>query len=84
MWPMFYKITAIAKKELFYAMPFGLTAWLCGTRFIDRRNPDRAKASMNAALEYVKEESVCRELLSTLHLLSYNSQDFESNYNYLY
>ena len=59
MWPMFYKITAIAKKELFYAMPFGLTAWLCGTRFIDRRNPDKAKASMNAALEYVKENSVC-------------------------
>ncbi|XP_050724968.1 1-acyl-sn-glycerol-3-phosphate acyltransferase alpha-like isoform X2 [Eriocheir sinensis] len=58
MWPMFYKITAIAKKELFYAMPFGLTAWLCGTRFIDRRNPDRAKASMNAALAYVKEEKV--------------------------
>lgn len=58
MWPMFYKITAIAKKELFYAMPFGLTAWLCGTRFIDRRNPDKAKASMNAALEYVKENSV--------------------------
>lgn len=58
MWPMFYKITAIAKKELFYAMPFGLTAWLCGTRFIDRRNPDKAKSSMNAALAYVKEKSV--------------------------
>ncbi|XP_064092440.1 1-acyl-sn-glycerol-3-phosphate acyltransferase alpha-like isoform X2 [Macrobrachium nipponense] len=56
MWPMFHKITAIAKKELFYAMPFGLTAWLCGTRFIDRRNPDRAKSSMNAALDYVKEK----------------------------
>ncbi|XP_047492350.1 1-acyl-sn-glycerol-3-phosphate acyltransferase alpha-like [Penaeus chinensis] len=58
MWPMFEKITAIAKKELFYAMPFGMTAWLCGTRFIDRRNPERAKMSMNKALEYVTEEKV--------------------------
>lgn len=63
MWPMFHKITAIAKKELFYAMPFGITAWLCGTRFIDRRNPDKAKASMNAALDYVKEKSVSGYLL---------------------
>ncbi|ROT78907.1 1-acyl-sn-glycerol-3-phosphate acyltransferase alpha [Penaeus vannamei] len=58
MWPMFEKITAIAKKELFYAMPFGMTAWLCGTRFIDRGNPERAKMSMNKALEYVTEEKV--------------------------
>ena len=55
---MFQKISAIAKKELFYAMPFGFTAWLCGTRFIDRSNPDKAKASMNAALDYCKDNSV--------------------------
>ncbi|XP_076062772.1 1-Acylglycerol-3-phosphate O-acyltransferase 1 [Oratosquilla oratoria] len=58
MWPIFQKISAIAKKELFYAMPFGLTAWLCGTRFIDRSNPQKAKDSMNIALEYVKKNNV--------------------------
>ncbi|KAL7647135.1 UNVERIFIED_CONTAM: hypothetical protein RMT77_002393 [Armadillidium vulgare] len=58
MWPIFCKISAIAKKELFYAMPFGFTAWLCGTRFIDRSNPQRAKDSMNAALAYCKENKV--------------------------
>ncbi|CAL4093408.1 unnamed protein product, partial [Meganyctiphanes norvegica] len=57
-WPMLNKISAIAKKELFYAMPFGFTAWLCGTRFIDRRNPDKAKESMNIALEYIKENNI--------------------------
>lgn len=58
MWPVFCKISAIAKKELFYAMPFGFTAWLCGTRFIDRSNPQKAKDSMNAALNYCKENKV--------------------------
>ncbi|MCL4141631.1 UNVERIFIED_CONTAM: hypothetical protein GTU68_024303 [Idotea baltica] len=58
MWPIFVKISAIAKKELFYIMPFGLTAWLCGTRFIDRSNPQRAKDSMNDALNYCKDNKV--------------------------
>ncbi|CAG5095080.1 Similar to Agpat1: 1-acyl-sn-glycerol-3-phosphate acyltransferase alpha (Mus musculus) [Cotesia congregata] len=33
MWPVMDKCTVVAKKELFYAWPFGLAAWLCeGTR----------------------------------------------------
>ena len=54
MWPILQKISAIAKKEILYAIPFGPTAWLCGTRFIDRSNPAKAKQSMNDAMEYVK------------------------------
>jgi len=30
----------------------------CGTRFIDRRNPDKAKESMNIALDYIKENNI--------------------------
>lgn len=67
LWPLFHKITAIAKKELFYAMPFGMTAWLCGTRFINRSNPDQAKASMNAALDYVKEKSVSYKFVENIY-----------------
>ena len=67
MWPMFQKITAIAKREILYAIPFGPTAWLCGTRFIDRRNPQKSKDSMNDALEYVKEHKVCYYLLKCLY-----------------
>uniref|UniRef100_A0A2P2IC82 1-acyl-sn-glycerol-3-phosphate acyltransferase n=2 Tax=Hirondellea gigas TaxID=1518452 RepID=A0A2P2IC82_9CRUS len=58
MWPLFQKISAIAKMEILYAAPFGPTAWLCGTRFIDRSNPQKAKQSMNDAMEFVKEHKV--------------------------
>ncbi|KAF2366225.1 1-acyl-sn-glycerol-3-phosphate acyltransferase [Trinorchestia longiramus] len=58
MWPLFQKISAIAKKEILYAIPFGPTAWLCGTRFIDRSNPLKAKQSMNDALDYVTKHKV--------------------------
>ena len=58
MWPIFQKISAIAKREILYAAPFGPTAWLCGTRFIDRSNPAKSKQSMNDAMEYVKEHKV--------------------------
>lgn len=53
-WPVMDKCTAVAKKELFYAWPFGLAAWLCGLIFIDRVNPDKARIKLNEATDYIK------------------------------
>lgn len=56
------KCTVIAKKELFYAWPFGIAAWLCGLIFIPRLKADKAKLVMNEAGQRMKNEKV-RELI---------------------
>lgn len=52
------KCTVVAKKELFYAWPFGLAAWLCGLIFIDRMNTDKARTTINRATILIKEKKV--------------------------
>ncbi|XP_026323670.1 1-acyl-sn-glycerol-3-phosphate acyltransferase beta-like isoform X2 [Hyposmocoma kahamanoa] len=41
-WEVAQKLSVIAKKQLFYVWPFGLSAYLSGTVFIDRNNPKSA------------------------------------------
>lgn len=38
LWPVIGRATVVAKKELLYAFPFGLAAYLWGTLYIDRSN----------------------------------------------
>ena len=57
-WPIMDKCTVIAKKEIFYAWPFGLAAWLCGLIFIDRINSDQARTVINAATKDIKDKKV--------------------------
>ncbi|KAJ8918029.1 hypothetical protein NQ315_011485 [Exocentrus adspersus] len=57
-WHVMDKCTVIAKKELFYAWPFGLAAWLCGLIFIPRVQSDTAKDLMNRAVEKVQADKV--------------------------
>jgi lysophosphatidate acyltransferase len=58
LWPVMDKCTVVAKKEIFYAWPFGLAAWLCGLIFIDRMNSEKARTIINTAVEYLKENKV--------------------------
>lgn len=58
LWPVMDKCTIVAKKELFYAWPFGLGAWLCGLIFIDRMNSEKARSVLNVAAEQLKKEKV--------------------------
>ncbi|KRT81719.1 hypothetical protein AMK59_5396, partial [Oryctes borbonicus] len=53
-WSIMDKCTVVAKKELFYAWPFGLAAWLCGLIFIDRMNLEKARKTMEEAAESIK------------------------------
>lgn len=57
-WPIMEKCTVVAKKELFYAWPFGLAAWLCGLIFIDRMNAEKARATINEATKSLIENKV--------------------------
>lgn len=58
LWPVMEKCTAVAKKEIFYAWPFGLSAWLCGLIFIDRMNSESARSVLNNATQKLKDEKV--------------------------
>ena len=57
-WPLMKRMAAIAKKELNYFGPFGVTAGLCGTIFIRREKPSDAHSTMNEAAELVKRKKV--------------------------
>ncbi|XP_037038270.1 1-acyl-sn-glycerol-3-phosphate acyltransferase alpha [Bradysia coprophila] len=57
-WPVMNKCTVVAKRELFYAWPFGLAAWLCGLIFIDRMQSDKARNSLCDATELIKKKKI--------------------------
>lgn len=57
-WHIMDKCTAVAKRELFFAWPFGLAAWLAGLIFIDRVNSKKAHCTMNDAADEVKKLKV--------------------------
>lgn len=63
LWPVMDKCTVVAKKEILYAWPFGLAAWLCGLIFIDRMNSEKARSVINTAVEYLKENKVISDVV---------------------
>lgn len=58
MWHVMDKCTVVAKRELLYAVPFSFAAWLCGLVFIDRKHPEKAKSSMNDAMDFLKNNRI--------------------------
>jgi len=58
LWPVMDKCTVVAKKEIFYAWPVGLAAWLCGLIFIDRMNSESARSVINDATQEIKANKV--------------------------
>ncbi|XP_067636298.1 1-acyl-sn-glycerol-3-phosphate acyltransferase alpha-like [Eurosta solidaginis] len=57
-WHVMNKCTVVAKRELFYAWPFGLAAWLAGLIFIDRVRGEKARNILNEVNTRVKAEKV--------------------------
>ncbi|XP_024867563.1 1-acyl-sn-glycerol-3-phosphate acyltransferase alpha-like [Temnothorax curvispinosus] len=58
LWPVMDKCTVVAKKEIFYAWPVGLAAWLCGLIFIDRMNSEKARSALNTATKEITEKKI--------------------------
>lgn len=57
-WPVMNKCTVVAKRELFYAWPFGLAAWLSGLIFIDRMHTDKARNSLYDAADIIRQKRI--------------------------
>jgi len=50
--------TILAKKELIWALPFGLSAWLAGLEYVDRKNRERASETMRHLTKKVQDKSL--------------------------
>ncbi|KAM8720788.1 hypothetical protein ACLKA7_006777 [Drosophila subpalustris] len=57
-WHVMNKCTVVAKRELFYAWPFGLAAWLAGLIFIDRVRGEKARETLNAVNRRIKKQRI--------------------------
>lgn len=57
-WPVMNKCTVVAKRELFFAWPFGLAAWLCGLIFINRMQSDSARKTIHEASNKIKNKKI--------------------------
>lgn len=58
LWPVMNKCTVVSKRELFFAWPFGLAAWLCGLIFINRMHSDRAREQLCKASSDIKNKKI--------------------------
>jgi len=57
-WGQLQRVTALAKQSLMYYGPFGITAFLCGTIFVDRSDPKTATIKLNNVAKSLKERQV--------------------------
>ena len=58
LWVRIDRCAVISKREIFWLWPFGLAAWLWGTIFIDRLNPEQAQDTVNRTGERVLNEKI--------------------------
>jgi len=56
--PTMKRATAVAKRVLLYAFPFGPMAWLAGLIFINRGKKENAKDVMNGVGDQIRDEKV--------------------------
>jgi 1-acyl-sn-glycerol-3-phosphate acyltransferase len=70
------KCSPLAKKEIFYAWPFGLGVWLAGITFIDRLHPERARGTINQLVDQIKNDQVCSFFLFDIDHFLFNFNFF--------
>uniref|UniRef100_A0A1B6LP14 1-acyl-sn-glycerol-3-phosphate acyltransferase n=1 Tax=Graphocephala atropunctata TaxID=36148 RepID=A0A1B6LP14_9HEMI len=56
--PTLQKAWAVARKEVFYYWPFGLTLWLSGVIFIDRKNGRKSNTKLMESIARVKKNNM--------------------------
>ena len=59
LWPEHVRYcTILAKRELIWALPFGLTAWLAGLEYVNRKDRQQASQTMQNLTEKVRSKSL--------------------------
>ena len=58
-WPEYIQYcTILAKRELLFAGPFGLSSWLAGVEFIDRSNHERARDTLSRLVKKIQKTAL--------------------------
>ena len=52
------RTSVLIKRELMYAGPFGIAAWLCGLVPVDRLNREKAHMTMERTAEIMHKKNV--------------------------
>ncbi|XP_781558.2 1-acyl-sn-glycerol-3-phosphate acyltransferase alpha [Strongylocentrotus purpuratus] len=55
-WPK--RCVVLGKKELLFFGPFGVSLYLCGTVFVDRLNPEKARSTMEKTAQHIKDKNI--------------------------
>ncbi|XP_031617252.1 1-acyl-sn-glycerol-3-phosphate acyltransferase alpha [Contarinia nasturtii] len=55
LWPVIGRATVVAKREVLYAFPFGIAAYLWGTLFIDKSNTTDSVNRLNKETHAIRE-----------------------------
>jgi len=50
------RCTIIGKKEILYTGIFGVAVWLAGALFVDRSNTEKARKTIQNAVESIKRD----------------------------
>lgn len=59
LWPEHIRYcTILAKKEIIWAGPFGISSWFAGVEFVDRKNRDRSIETMRHIRKKIIEKSL--------------------------
>ena len=59
LWPEHIRYcTILAKKELIWAGPFGISSWFAGLEFIDRKNRERSSETMRHVINKIQTKSL--------------------------
>lgn len=56
--PIGRKVAPVAKKELFYVVPFGFCSWLAGVKFVDRSTPAAAYRTLNDCAQKMAKDNI--------------------------
>jgi len=55
LWQVMEKCACVAKRAIMYVFPFGWSAWLSGTVYINRSNPGECKTLISASAQQIQE-----------------------------
>jgi len=58
LWPTMRKCACVAKKAILYVFPFGFSAWLCGTVYINRKDAKDSRTKISSSAEQIQKDKV--------------------------
>jgi lysophosphatidate acyltransferase len=69
LWPVMRKCACVAKRAILYVFPFGFSAWLCGTVYINRKDAKDSRTKISASAEQIQKNKVMMMISSFMKVV---------------